>query len=74
MKKKIVTEHAEIEVLAHRGEAISLCISDAECGGQTCCSWLNDEQAASLADALIAAIEICYPNYMESLMIEEEDE
>ncbi len=73
MEKKIVTENAEIEVLAN-GELISLCISNEERGRQTRCSWLNAEQAADLADALIEAIEICYPDYMKSIMVEEEDE
>lgn len=73
MRKKVVTENADIEVLAN-GEAISMTFTDTEYEDNTVGSWLNAEQAADLADALIDAIEICYPKYMEAVAIGKEDE
>ena len=73
MEKKVVTENADIEVVAN-GEAIAMRVTDTEYDDYTVGAWLSAEQAADLADALIAAIEICYPDYMKSLDIEEEGE
>ena len=72
MKEKIVTENADIEVLAN-GEAISLCISDTECGGQTCCSWLDGEQTLKLSLALMDAFRELCPMDITILDGEEDD-
>ena len=72
MKKMVVTCNADIEVLS--GEAISMTFTDTVYEDNTVGTWLSAEQAANLADALIDAIEMCYPEYLETVDIEAEDE
>lgn len=73
MQKKIVTNNADIEVMVD-DEAILMTFTDTVYEDNTVGSWLSAEQAVNLADALIAAIEECYPDYMEVSDVEKEDE
>ncbi len=73
MKKKVVTDNADIEVIVIEG-TILMAFTDTVYEDNTVGSYLNAEQAANLADTLIDAIEMCYPEYLETDDIEEEDE